>query len=182
MDTKTLWWNSHNHSKWAFICKYNCTIKGLELNVVLEEKLHGLDILSPDKLSLLFFNKKPFQLKTLSAWVLVAATQRYFSRQPPKSWKLWPPWPPLALVQSWLQANNYELQILSFSIINQLSSASSSSSSLRISSDSSKSSSLLLGSKGRCCAADWLRFFAITRVLFLQPSEYRYLICQIIGN
>ena len=41
--------------------------QGLELNVVLEEKLHGLDILSPDKLSLLFFNKKPFQLKTLSA-------------------------------------------------------------------------------------------------------------------
>ena len=53
--------------KVGIFCKYNCTIKGLELNVVLEEKLHGLDILSPDKLSLLFFNKKPFQLKTLSA-------------------------------------------------------------------------------------------------------------------
>ena len=82
----------------------------------------------------------------------------------------------------YLQANNYKLQILSFSIINLLSSASSSSSSSRISSDSSKSSSLLLGSKGRCCAADWLRFFAITRVLFLQPSEYRFLICQINGD
>ena len=112
VDTKTMWWNSHNHSKWAFICKYNCTIKGLELKVVLEEKLCGLD-----KLSLLFINKKPLQLKTLSAWMLVAATQRYFSHQPPKSWKLWPPWPPLALVQSWLQGNNYKLQILSFSII-----------------------------------------------------------------
>ena len=66
----------------------------------------------------------------------------------------------------YLQANNYKLQILSFSIINLLSSASSSSSSLRISSDSSKSSSLLLGSKGCCCGADWLRFFAITRLLF----------------
>ena len=53
--------------KVVIICNYNCTIKGLELNVVLEEKLHGLDILSPDKLSLLFFNRKPFQLKTLSA-------------------------------------------------------------------------------------------------------------------
>ena len=82
----------------------------------------------------------------------------------------------------YLQANNYKLQILSFSIINLLSSASSSSSSSRISSDSSKSSSLLLGSKGRCCAADWLRFFAITRVLFFQPSEYRFLICQINGD
>ena len=39
----------------GIFCKYNCTFKGLELNVVLEEKLHGLDILSPDKLSLLFF-------------------------------------------------------------------------------------------------------------------------------
>ena len=78
----------------------------------------------------------------------------------------------------YLQANNYKLQILSFSIINLLSSASSSTSSSRISSDSSKSSSLLLG----CCAADWLRFFAITRVIFLQPSEYPFLICQIIGN
>ena len=108
----------------------------------------------------------------------MAATQRYFSRQPPKSWKLWPPWPPLALVQSWLQANNYKLQILSFSIINLLSSASSSSSSSRISSDSSKSSSLLLGSKDRCCGADWLRFFHY----FLQPNEYRFLICQINGD
>ena len=66
----------------------------------------------------------------------------------------------------YLQANNYKLQILSFSIINQLSSASSSSSSSRISSESSRSSSLFLGSKGCCCAADWLRFFAITQVLF----------------
>ena len=53
--------------KVGIFCNYNCAIKGLELNVVLEEKLHGLDILSPDKLSLLFFNKKPLQLKTLSA-------------------------------------------------------------------------------------------------------------------
>ena len=66
----------------------------------------------------------------------------------------------------YLQTNNYKLQILSFSIINQLSSASSSSSSSRISSDSSKSSSLFLGSKGRCCASNRLRLFAIPRVLF----------------
>jgi hypothetical protein len=118
VDTKTMWWNSHNHSKWAFICKYNCTIKGLELNDVLEEKLHGLDILPPDSF----------------VWVWV-----------------------------WV--------CLSFSIINLVSSASSSSSSSRISSDSSKSSSLLLGSKGRCCAADWLRFFAITQVLFFFSAE-----------
>ena len=122
-----MWWNSHDHSKWAFICKYNCTIKGLELNYVLEEKLHGLDILSPDSF----------------VWVWVC---------------------------------------LSFSIINLVSSASSSSSSSKISSDSSKSSSLLLGSKGRCCTANWLRFFAITRIFFFQPSEYRFLICQLNGD
>ena len=51
----------------TFICKHNCTINRLELNVVLEEKLHGLDALSPDKLSLHFIYKKPLQLKTLSA-------------------------------------------------------------------------------------------------------------------
>ena len=118
MDTKTMWWNSHNHSKWAFICKYNCTIKGLELNYVLEEKLHGLDILSPDSL---------FEFEFV--WVFRSLT-----------WCL-------------------------------VSSASSSSSSSKIFSDSSKSSSLLLGSKGRCCAADWLRFFAITQVLFFFSAE-----------
>ena len=113
--------------KVGIFCNYNCTIKGLELNDVLEEKLHGLDILSPDSF----------------VWVWVC---------------------------------------LSFLIINLVSSASSSSSSSRISSDSSKSSSLLLGSKGSCCAADWLRFFGITRVLFFTASEYRFLICQIIGD
>ena len=144
-----MWWNSHDHSKWAFICKYNCTIKGLELNVVLEEKLHGLDILSPDKLSLLFLTRSPYNWKLF----------------PPECWWLQRRGIFLASLQNigncgllglhlpssragyilYLQANNYKLQILSFSIINLLSSASSSSSSSRISSDSSKSSSLLLG-------------------------------------
>ena len=99
VDTKTMWWNIHNHPKWAFICKYNCTIKAQCCS-------WGKTAWTGHTLSWQaeppFFNKKPLQLKTLSAWVLVAATQRYFSRQPPKSWKLWPPWPPLALVQSWL--------------------------------------------------------------------------------
>ena len=71
----------------------------------------------------------------------------------------------------YLQANNYKLQILSFSIINLLSSASSSSSSSRISSDSSKSSSLLLGSKGRCCAADWLRFCNYLSTIFYSRTS-----------
>ena len=58
-------------------CKYKCTIKGSELDVVLE--LHGqLDMLSPDKLSRLLLSMKPVQLNNLSASVLVAKTQRYF--------------------------------------------------------------------------------------------------------
>ena len=28
--------------KSTFICKYNCTINGLELDIILEDKLHGL--------------------------------------------------------------------------------------------------------------------------------------------
>ena len=34
--------------------------------------------LSPDRLSLLLFNRKPIQLNTRSAWVLVARTHRNF--------------------------------------------------------------------------------------------------------
>ena len=146
----------------------NTTAPSKELNVVLEEKLHGLDILSPDKLSP--YNSKLF---------------------PPECWWLQRRGIFLASLQNigncgllglhlpssragyilYLQANNYKLQILSFSIINLLSSASSSSSSSRISSDSSKSSSLLLGLKGRCCAANWLRFFVITQVLFFTAER-----------
>ena len=139
MDTKTMWWNSHNHSKWAFICKYNCTIKGLELNVVLKEKLHGLDALSPYKLSLLFILiRSPFNWKLFppGGWWLQHRGIFLASLQNLRNWGLLG----LQLPSSragyilYLQANNYKLQILSFSIINLLSSASSSSSSLRISS------------------------------------------------
>ena len=50
VDTNTIWWNIHNYSKLTFICKYSCTAIGLELDVVLEEKLHGqLDMLSPER-------------------------------------------------------------------------------------------------------------------------------------
>ena len=67
-----------------------------------------------------------------------------FPRQPPKSWTLWPPWPPpiqgiLALARAgsflYLQANDYKLQLLSLSINNMFSSAQSSSSSSGLSSD-----------------------------------------------
>ena len=38
-----------------------------------------MDTLFPDKLRLLLLSRKPIQLNTLSAWVLVAGTQRYFT-------------------------------------------------------------------------------------------------------
>ena len=53
-------------------CKFNFTIRGLQLNV-LEEGTR-----SPDKLSLLFFSRKPNQMKTLLTCVLVDGTHRYF--------------------------------------------------------------------------------------------------------
>ena len=163
MDTKTMWWNSHNHSKWAFICKYNCTIKGLELNVVLEEKL--------------------------TSWA------SFFLTRSPSNWKLFPPecwWLQrrgifLASLQNLgncgllglhlpssragyilhLQATNYKLQILSFSIINLLSVKFIFfiNTLIRL-----IEAQLLLGSKGSCYAADWLRFFGITWVLFFTAS------------
>ena len=29
---------------------------------------------------------------------------------------------------------------------------------------------------------EWLRFFASTRVLFVQPSEYQFLVCRLDGD
>ena len=141
---------------------------------------------------------------------LLTSWASFFLTRSPSNWKLFPPecwWLQrrgifLASLQNlgncgllglhlpssragyilYLQANNYKLQILSFSIINLLSSASSSSSSSRISSDSSKSSSLLLGSKGRCCAANWLQFLRLLEYYFLQPSEYRFLVRRFYGD
>ena len=53
-------------------CKFNFTIRGLQLNVPEEETR------SPDKLSILLFSRKPNQMKTLLACVLVDGTHRYF--------------------------------------------------------------------------------------------------------
>ena len=38
LDTQTMWWN--NCLKSTFIYRYSCTIKGSELDVVLEDKLY----------------------------------------------------------------------------------------------------------------------------------------------
>ena len=41
LDPKIIWRINYNDSKSTFFCKDNCTIKGLELDGVLEEKPHG---------------------------------------------------------------------------------------------------------------------------------------------
>ena len=69
--------------KSTFIYKSNCTIKGLELDVVPEEKLHGLDMLFPDKVSLLSLNQKPIQLNALAALSLSGWNAEVSPRQAP---------------------------------------------------------------------------------------------------
>ena len=101
------------------------------LDVVLEEKLHGQTLSIQAQLPFVEKEAHPTEHSfRLSAGMWHAEV---IPGQPPKSWKLWPTWPPLiqgvlALIQSWLvsvRANNYELQIMSISINNLLSSASS---------------------------------------------------------
>ena len=105
VDTKAIWWHSHDYSKSTFICKYNCTIKGLKTKVVLEEKLYGHAFSWQDEPS--FVKQEAHSTKhsfCLSAGGRSAGT---FPCQPPESWQLWFPWSPpiqrlLAVVQSLL--------------------------------------------------------------------------------
>ena len=57
---------------WSFVIKQ--TVHSSRLSF----RKSCMRTLSPDKLSLLLLSKNPIQLKTLSAWVLVAGTQRNF--------------------------------------------------------------------------------------------------------
>ena len=134
------------------------------------------DTLSSNKPSLLLLSRKPILLNTLSAWELVAGTQRYFLAGLQNlgnccllSLHQFMGSKPSSRAGLCLQANNYKLQILSSLINNLVSSTSSSSSSLKISSDSSIS--LLLGLEGHSRAAKWLRLFASTRVLFFTAER-----------
>ena len=88
VDTNTIWWNSHNYSKSTFIYKYNCTIKGLEIDVVFEEK-HAFSW----KVSLLSLNRKPTETEKPLRLSAVRWNAEVFPRQPLKSWNFWPPWP-----------------------------------------------------------------------------------------
>ena len=96
----------------------------------------------------LLLNRKPIQLNTLSACVLVAGTQKYF----PASLYSLGNCGLRGLHQS--KANNYKLLILVLSFDDLLSSSSGSSFSSILSSGSSESNSLLLGLEGRSCAEE----------------------------
>ena len=85
VDTNTIWWYRHNYSKSTFIRKYICTIKGLELHVVLGEKLHGHALSRQAEPPFVQQEAHPPELSLrLSAggW-----NAEVFHRQPPKSWK-----------------------------------------------------------------------------------------------
>ena len=137
----------------------------------------GMDTLSPDKLSLLLLSRKPIQptLSPPECWWLeprgisspaskileIAASMAFTKLRDPRSH------PELALFctckQLWIANTEF--------VHNLLSSASSSSSSSIHSSNSSKSNSRLSGLEGRSCAAEWLRFFVSTRVLFFTAER-----------
>ena len=88
----------------VFTCKYKCTIKGSELDVVLE--LHGHDLSWQAESSFVEHEAR----STEQSLCLSAGGQNaeVFPCQPPQAWKLWPPWPQpiqriLPLVQSFLR-------------------------------------------------------------------------------
>ena len=145
-DTKTFWKNINNYSKLTFICKYNCTIKGLVLNVVLEEKRHG---------HALSWQAEPYFVEQEAQPTL----------SPPECWWL-ERWgissPASKILEIGLHKSKGSLPSSRAGSFLYLQANTSSYFSSILLSGSSKSSSLLLGLEGHSCAAEWLRFLAST--------------------
>ena len=88
----------------VFTCKYKCTIKGSELDVVLELHGHGLSWQTESS----FVEHEARSTEQSLCLSAGGQNAEVFPCQPPQAWKLWPPWPQpiqriLPLVQSFLR-------------------------------------------------------------------------------
>ena len=88
----------------VFTCKYKCTIKGSELDVVLELHGHGLSWQTESS----FVEHEARSTEQSLCLSAGGQNAEVFPCQPPQAWKLWPPWPQLIqrilpLVQSFLR-------------------------------------------------------------------------------
>ena len=133
-------------SQYLFIDTTSFTIKGLELDVVLQEKLHGHAL--SRKVSLLLLNRKPTETEKPLRLSAVRWNAEVFPRQPLKSWNFWPPWP------------QRQVHLLP---------------------RYSHQSPLGLGGLLLCCRVAPI-FCEYSSAIFLEPSEYGFLVCRLYGD